>query len=123
MRSGSESVLQFVDFASQFRKLGSGQSQSLLMLLHLASERPDFVCSFLSQSVQPFALLSEDRDFVLSLGPHSFSRVLGFNDAALQFFVFATDEFELVLEFSHLSSGETQVLLRGPYFLAKTAVL
>ena len=93
------------------------------MLLDLSAERSDFVCSFLSQSVQPFALLSEDRDFVLSLGPHSFSRVLGFDDAALQFFVFATDEFELVLEFSYLTCRKSEVLLGIPYLVAKTAVL
>lgn len=67
VRSGAEPAFEFVDFAAEFGELGSGEPKSLLMLLHLASESPDFIGAFLGQSVESLALLSEDRHFVLPL--------------------------------------------------------
>ncbi len=103
LSGGAEPVSEFVDFASEFGELGCRQSQSLLVLLDLSAECPDFVGALLSQSVQTFALLRKDFHFVLAFRVESLESSFVVRDSFLEFIIFATNDFEFVLKFAESS--------------------
>ena len=67
--------------------------------------------------------MGKDCDFAFSFSSVFLELILVFEEAAFEFLILSANELKLVLEFSHLSSGETEVFLGSSDFLAERTVL
>jgi len=74
------------------------------MLLDLTSKGSNFIVFLLNDTVKSFALLADDSDLVFSFRVDFLCGIVVVGQSSLELFIFVTDDFELVLEFSHLRS-------------------
>jgi hypothetical protein len=92
------------------------------MLLYLSSEGADFIVLLLDHSVQPFALLAQQGDFVLRLGPQLFECAVQLLRLALVLVTLPADQLELVLQLPDLTSRQSQVLLSTTYLFSQAGI-
>jgi hypothetical protein len=98
--------------------LSGRKSEVLLCLLHLTTKGSDLRVSLLDQSVESFALLRQNLNFVLSLRIEPFECSLVLYDSLLAFIELATDDLELPLQLAEGSSRKSEVLLSSPHLVA-----
>ena len=93
------------------------------MLLNLPSKGSDFIVLFLNDAVEPFALLSQDLNLILTVEVKFFSHVFVLGNSFPEFFVLIADNFELVLKLAHLACRKTKILLNLFDFIIQGIVL
>ena len=118
-----ESSSEFVELVCQLGSLLSWQSHCLLSLLHLSAKSPDLSISLFDQSVESFALLSQNVDLVLRLSRNFFQVAFEFSDSSLHFLVLSLHVFELSSQAADLSGRKSEVFLSVSDFIAERVVL
>ena len=66
--------------------------------------------------------MGQNLDFVLALSSKSLDSIFVLSKLLPEFVVLSADNFEFVLELSDLACRKSEVLLCGPYLVAKTRV-
>ena len=73
------------------------------MLLNLPSKGSDFIVLFLNDAVEPFALLSQDLNLILTVEVKFFSHVFVLGNSFPEFLVFRKNNLYLILELTQRS--------------------
>lgn len=93
------------------------------MLLHLATQRPNFSVLLFNHLIQALAFLAQQSYLIFSLGTQLLVCIFKLLDFALHHVALVTNNLELVLKFAQSASRKTEIFLDSPHFLIKSVVL